>query len=159
MGRSEPEKMQDIERLRDRLLAEVGDAADLDALERARVAVLGRKGALTERMKGLRDMEPQARKAAGARLNTLKAELAQAIEARRAELAEAGLEVQLVAEQIDVSLPVRPEREGSVHPVSQVLDEIVAIFADPNRPTATTDCCSDNWRNRIKPTTNSIISK
>ena len=81
--------MDDIAQLRDRLLAEVSAAADLDGLERARVAALGKKGALTERLRALRDIAPEARQAAGAGLNALKAEIAAAIDARKAALAEA----------------------------------------------------------------------
>ncbi len=122
--------MEDISQLRDRLLACVRAAADLDGLERARVAALGRKGALTERLKGLRNLAPEARQAAGARLNAVKGEVAAAIEARRAALAEAALEARLAEERIDVSLPARPEPEGRIHPVSQVTDEIIAVFGE-----------------------------
>ena len=122
--------MDDIAQLRDRLLAEVSAAADLDGLERARVAALGKKGALTERLRALRDIAPEARQAAGAGLNALKAEIAAAIDARKAALAEAALEARLAEERIDVSLPARPEPEGCIHPVSQVTDEIIAVFGD-----------------------------
>ncbi len=122
--------MEDISQLRDRLLACVRAAADLDGLERARVAALGRKGALTERLKGLRGLAPEARQAAGARLNAVKGEVAAAIEARKAALAEAALEARLAEERIDVSLPARPEPEGRIHPVSQVTDEIIAVFGE-----------------------------
>ena len=122
--------MEGIRQLRDRLLATVDAAADLDELEAARVGALGRKGALTGRMKGLGAMDAEARKAAGEQLNSLKRDLAVAIEARQRELAEAALESRLAGERIDVSLPARPQTEGRIHPVSQVLDEVVAIFGD-----------------------------
>jgi len=122
--------MSDIERLRESLLSAIEAAADLDALEAARVKALGRKGAITAEMKGLRDLAPEARQAAGQALNALKNEIAAAIEARRATLSEAALEARLAAERVDVTLPVRPEPQGRIHPVSQVLDEIVAIFGD-----------------------------
>ncbi len=122
--------MEDIAQLRDRLLAQVSAAQDLDALERARIAALGKKGALTARLKGLRDLAPEARQAAGARLNAVKDEVAAAIEARQAELAAAALEARLAGERIDISLPPRPEPEGRIHPVSQVTDEILAVLGD-----------------------------
>jgi len=122
--------MSDIERLRESLLSAIEAAADLDALEAARVKALGRKGAITAEMKGLRDLAPEARQGAGQALNALKGEIAAAIEARRATLSEAALEARLAAERVDVTLPVRPEPQGRIHPVSQVLDEIVAIFGD-----------------------------
>ena len=122
--------MEDIAQLRDRLLAQVSAARDLDGLERARIEALGKKGALTARLKGLRDLDPTARQAAGARLNAVKEEVAAAIEARKAELAAAALEARLAGERIDVSLPPRPEPEGRIHPVSQVTDEILAVLGD-----------------------------
>ena len=75
--------MEDADRLRDRLLAEVAEATDLDGLERARVAALGKKGVLTQHMKGLRELAPDARKAAGAALNAVKDAVVAAIEARK----------------------------------------------------------------------------
>ncbi len=122
--------MDDIAQLRVRLLAQVSAAQDLDGLERARIAALGKKGALTARLKGLRDLAPEARQAAGARLNAVKDVLAAAIEARQAELAAAALEARLAGERIDISLPPRPEPEGRIHPVSQVTDEILAVLGD-----------------------------
>ena len=122
--------MDDIAHLSERLLAEVHAAADLDALERARVAALGKKGAVTEHMKGLRDLAPEARKAAGQRLNAIKSEIAEAIDARKADLTRAALAARLAAERVDITLPARPSAEGRVHPVAQVSDEIVAIFGD-----------------------------
>ncbi len=80
--------MDDIAQIRDRLLAEVSAAVDLDGLERVRLAALGKKGALTERLKGLRDLAPEERQAAGVGLNTVKGEVTAAIGARRQELAE-----------------------------------------------------------------------
>ena len=122
--------MSDIEALRDSLLADVAGAAGLAALERVRVAARGKKGAVTNRMKRLREFEPEARKAAGQALNALKDEVAGAIEARKAMLGDAHLEARLANEDIDVTLPARPDSAGRVHPVSQVMDEIVAIFGD-----------------------------
>ena len=117
--------MTDFEDLTDSLLAEIKGAEDLDALDRVRVAALGTKGAVTAQMKGLRDLDMEARKAAGARLNAIKDEIAAALEARKSALGDADLEARLAGEGIDVTLPARPTPEGRIHPVSQVLDEII----------------------------------
>ncbi len=122
--------MEEIGQLRARLLAELDAAGDLDGVERVRVAALGRKGAVTACMKGLRDLEPEARKVAGVALNALKDEIITVIDDRKAALAQVALEAQLAAGRVDVSLSVRPESAGRIHPVSQVMDEIVAIFGD-----------------------------
>ncbi|MFQ5785618.1 MAG: phenylalanine--tRNA ligase subunit alpha [Alphaproteobacteria bacterium] len=139
--------MQDIEKLRESLLADVSAAADLDAVERVRIAALGRKGVVTERMKALRHIAPEERREAGIRLNALKDEVSGAIDARKAELAADALAARLAAERVDVTLPVRPEAEGRIHPVSQVLDEIVAIFGDMGYAIAEGPDIEDDFHN------------
>jgi phenylalanyl-tRNA synthetase alpha chain len=122
--------LQDLEALRADILASFEQAADLAALDQARVAALGKKGRLTERMKGLGGLAPEQRKSAGQELNRLKGELTAALDAQRAALEGGALAARLGGEQFDVTLPVRPETEGRIHPISQVLDELIAIFGD-----------------------------
>lgn len=122
--------MQDIAEIERELMASVTAAVDLDGLEAARVAALGKKGRLSGMMRGLGQMDPDERKQVAPALNQLKDSLSEAIEARRAELRRAELEARLAEERVDVSLPVRPEPEGRIHPISQVMDEIAEIFAD-----------------------------
>jgi phenylalanyl-tRNA synthetase alpha chain len=112
------------------ILAEVTAAADEAALEALRVATLGKKGSISERMKGLGAMSPDERKEAGAALNLLKDKVTEAIAARKSVLQDAALEARLAAEKIDVTLPVRQQPQGTVHPVSQVWEEVVQIFGD-----------------------------
>jgi phenylalanyl-tRNA synthetase alpha chain len=122
--------MQDLQALRDELIAAVAGAADPDALERVRVGALGRKGRVTSLMKGLGSLEPERRREAGEVLNRLKDEIAEAIDRRRAALEETALEAGLAHEAVDVTLPVRAEAVGSLHPISQTIDEVVAIFGE-----------------------------
>ena len=117
-------------RVREEFSAAIADAVTLDTLEQVRVAALGKKGRVSELMRGLGGMSPEERQEAGPLLNGLKRELGEAIEARRGALEVAVLDARLAQERIDVSAPVRAEAAGSVHPVSQVLDEITEIFAD-----------------------------
>jgi phenylalanyl-tRNA synthetase alpha chain len=112
------------------ILKGVGEAADEAALEAIRVSTLGKKGAISERMKSLGTMPPEERKEAGARLNLLKDKIGEAIAARKAALQEKALEARLHTEKVDVTLPIRPERQGAIHPVSQVWEEIVQIWGD-----------------------------
>ncbi|MEN3976458.1 phenylalanine--tRNA ligase subunit alpha [Emcibacter sp. SYSU 3D8] len=121
--------MQDIESLREDVLGQVAHAADAAALEQVRVAALGKKGAISELMRGLGQMSPDERKAAGPALNRLKDDVDNAIRAARDRLDDAALEARLAGERIDVTLPVLPEARGTIHPVSQVIDEITEIFA------------------------------
>jgi phenylalanyl-tRNA synthetase alpha chain len=120
----------DVDRFERALLAEVAEAADLRALEQVRVGALGKKGRITDLTKSLGALEPEARRAAGQRYNQLKQAVADAIATRKAALETTALEAQLLAERVDVTLPVRPIAEGRIHPVSQVTEEIVAIFGE-----------------------------
>ncbi len=139
--------MEDVETLRADVLAAIAAAGDLDGLEQARVAALGRKGRITELMKGLGAMAPEQRKTAGRALNVLKDEVANAIEARRAALADADLDSRLDEERIDVTLPTRPQPEGRIHPISQTTDEIVAIFGEMGFTVAEGPDIEDDWHN------------
>jgi phenylalanyl-tRNA synthetase alpha chain len=105
-------------------------AETLAALEQVRVQALGKKGAITQRMKTLGGLDPEARKAAGQDLNRIKDEIAAAIEARKTALEELELEARLAHEGVDVSLPARPAEIGRIHPISQTVDEMVAIFGE-----------------------------
>ena len=112
------------------ILQQVASASDEAALEGLRVATLGKKGSISEQMKALGAMGPEDRKTAGAALNVLKDKVTEAIVARKAVLQEAQLEQRLASEKIDVTLPARNEPRGTVHPVSQVWEEVVQIFGD-----------------------------
>jgi phenylalanyl-tRNA synthetase alpha chain len=97
-----------------------------------RVAALGKKGAVSDLLKTLGAMTPEERKENGPRINGLRDTVQGAIAARREALAETALAARLEAERTDVTLPVQegPETRGRIHPISQVLDELTAIFAD-----------------------------
>ncbi|MFN8924942.1 MAG: phenylalanine--tRNA ligase subunit alpha, partial [Rhodospirillales bacterium] len=112
------------------LLAAVAAATHLAALDQARIAPLGKNGRLTDAMKALGALSPDERRARGQALNEVKDAVTTAVEARRATLARAALAARLEAERVDVTLPTRAERAGHLHPISQTVDEIVAIFAD-----------------------------
>jgi phenylalanyl-tRNA synthetase alpha chain len=121
---------EDLEGLKVKWIEASAAASDGGALDVIRVNALGKKGEITSLMKGLGGLPPEARREAGARLNEVKDAVAAAIEARKAELAEADIEARLAAERIDVTLPVRPGPEGRLHPISQTMDEIVLIFGE-----------------------------
>src|SRR5271163_1707008 len=124
--------MSDLAALERETLAAIDAANDESALEAARVAAFGKKGAISALLATLGKLKPDERKAHGAAINALKDKVAQALAARRVVLKDAALEARLKREAVDVTLPVRPPgiETGRIHPVSQVMDEIVAIFAD-----------------------------
>ncbi|WP_417675286.1 phenylalanine--tRNA ligase subunit alpha [Roseibium sp.] len=124
--------MSDLNTLESEILAAIDAAATEAGLEDIRVATLGKKGRISEQMKTLGKMSPEERKTMGPALNGLKDRVTDAIAARKAVLAEAALEARLASERVDVTLPLRPSpvEAGRIHPVSQVIDELSAIFAD-----------------------------
>jgi phenylalanyl-tRNA synthetase alpha chain len=113
------------------VLAAVEAAADEAALEAVRVAALGKKGSVSEKMKTLGGMDPDERKIFGPALNALRDRVAEALTAKKATLADAALDARLKAETLDVTLPLRESglETGRIHPVSQVTDELIAIFS------------------------------
>jgi phenylalanyl-tRNA synthetase alpha chain len=122
--------MSDIEDLGRQILDAVSGAADEAALEAVRVSALGKKGSVSELLKSLGGMSADQRRENGPLFNGLRDRVTAAIAARKAALGDAALNVRLAQERVDVTLPARPEPQGTIHPVSQVLDEITAIFAD-----------------------------
>ena len=122
--------MSDIAALQSEILAAVASAADEAALEAVRVAALGKKGSVSALLATMGGLSPDERKVQGPKFNGLKDAVTEAIAARKAQLADAALDQRLKSETLDVTLPARPENTGTVHPISQVLEEVVAIFAD-----------------------------
>jgi phenylalanyl-tRNA synthetase alpha chain len=122
--------MNDTHALEQQLLTAIETAADEGALEQIRVAALGKKGSVSELLKSLGSLSPEERKTKGPLYNGLRDKVARAIAARKSALGDAALDARLASERIDATLPARPEPAGIVHPVSQVLDELTAIFAD-----------------------------
>lgn len=122
----------DLEAQKSELTAAITAAEDSQALEAIRVGALGKKGSISALLATLGKMTPEERKTAGPAINGLKNEIAVAIEARASELEAKALEARLAAERVDVTLPLRtaPTAAGRIHPVSQVIDEITAIFSD-----------------------------
>jgi phenylalanyl-tRNA synthetase alpha chain len=139
--------MSELAELESQLVSAVEAAGDEAALDAVRVSALGKKGAISERMKSLGAMSPDERKAAGQALNALKDKVADAISVRTAALKEAGLEARLATEFVDVTLPARPEAQGSVHPVSQVWEEITQIFGDMGFSVAEGPHIETDWYN------------
>src|SRR5215469_6157745 len=122
--------MTDIAVLQSEILAAVAGATDEAALEAVRVATLGKKGSVSALLATMGSLSPDERKAKGPQFNGLKDAVAQAIAARKSQLADQALDARLASEKLDVTLPALPENSGTVHPISQVLEEVVAIFAD-----------------------------
>ena len=124
--------MSDLATLEKTILGQIAAAGDEAALEAVRVAALGKKGSISALLATLGKMSPDERKTKGAAINLAKDKVSQALTARRDILKSASLDARLASEAIDVTLPVReaPAEAGRIHPLSQVMDELTAIFAD-----------------------------
>ncbi|HEV7259925.1 MAG TPA: phenylalanine--tRNA ligase subunit alpha [Bosea sp. (in: a-proteobacteria)] len=124
--------MTELTTLERDVLAAVEAAPDEGVLEQLRIAALGKAGSISALLKTLGAMTPDERKEKGPLINGLRDRVQTALTARKDALAEAALSAKLASETIDVSLPVRegPEARGRIHPISQVIDEITAIFGD-----------------------------
>ena len=122
--------MTDLSILQAELTARVAAAADVAALEAIRVEALGKTGFISELLKTLGRLTPDERREQGPKINGLRDAVAAAIAERKAALEAAELDARLVGERVDLSLPPPPERRGRVHPTMQVMDEMIAVFAD-----------------------------
>lgn len=120
--------MEDLDTLTSEALAAVEAAASLSELDQVRVKYLGKKGKLSQLLKGLGRLSAEERPAAGARINEAKERVQAALDARREVLEQAALEEQLAGERIDVTLPGRGEPPGSLHPVTRTLRRIEDFF-------------------------------
>ncbi|RYE08363.1 MAG: phenylalanine--tRNA ligase subunit alpha [Hyphomicrobiales bacterium] len=139
----------DIARLRTELTGAIAAATDEAGLDAVRVAALGKKGSVSALLATLGSMAPEDRKTAGPAINGLKNEISAAIDARGADLRGAALDARLAAERLDVTLPVKaaPTTEGRIHPISQVWDEITAIFSDMGFKIAEGPDIETDWYN------------
>ena len=120
--------MENLQVMKSDMLNEVFSVQNMKAWDELRVALLGKKGKITEMLKALSALPLEEKIARGKELNVLKSDIEKALEDKRNQLAEAELNAKLQAEKIDVTLPVRPENQGRIHPVSKIYEEIVAIF-------------------------------
>ena len=136
----------DLDQMRSELLGAIS-GADADALEALRVSALGKSGTITGLLKTLGGMSPEERTAKAPAIQGLRTAVSDAITERKERLDSAALDAKLASETLDMTLPVASGRQGSVHPVSQVLDELAEIFADLGFAVATGPEIEDDWHN------------
>ncbi len=133
--------------LRRKYLEAIAGAADEAALEDLRVVAVGKKGEVSLQMRELGRMTPEERQVAGPKLNALKDELNSALAAKKSALGDAALDARLKDEWLDVTLPARPRAHGTIHPVSQVTEEVTAILADMGFSVAEGPQIETDWYN------------
>ncbi len=139
--------MTDLDQLKTDALTRIENAPDAAAREVLRIEFLGKQGSISGLMKTLGKMAPEDRQVQGPLLNELRTAAAEAIAARKAVLEDAELEARLATESLDLTLPAPAAPRGSVHPVSQVMDELAEIFADLGFSVAPGPEIEDDWHN------------
>ena len=139
--------MTDLAQLELDLINAIGSAETVAALEEVRVAALGKSGSISGLLKGMGAMSPDERREKGPMINGLRDRVGSAITARKAELEAAELDARLLSETLDLSLPARPRRRGGVHPTMQVMDEMIAIFAEMGFAVAEGPDVEDDFHN------------
>ncbi|KPP84289.1 MAG: phenylalanine--tRNA ligase, alpha subunit [Rhodobacteraceae bacterium HLUCCO07] len=133
--------------LRDKYIKLITEADDESTLEDLRVQAVGKKGEISLKMRELGKMTPDERQVMGPKLNALKDEINSALSAKREALADAALDERLRGEWLDVTLPGRTRRAGTIHPISQVTEEVTAIFADMGFAVAEGPQVESDWHN------------
>ena len=133
--------------LGEKYLTAIAGAADEAALEELRIAAVGKKGEVALQMRELGKMSPEERQVMGPKLNALKDEINTALSAKKSALEDAALDERLKAEWLDVTLPPRPRPQGTIHPVSQVTEEVTAILADMGFAVAEGPQIETDWYN------------
>ena len=129
------------------LLDQIRSAADLGALDQLRVSVLGKSGSITQQLKSLGSMDPETRAAEAPKIHAFREQVTSALADRKSALETAELDRKLATETLDLSLPAQEAPSGTVHPVSQVMDELAEIFADLGFAVAEGPEIEDQWHN------------
>jgi len=140
-------KMSDIETLQTELITAIDSASTLEALEAVRVSALGKQGSVSALLKTMGGMSPEERQTQGPIINGLRESITSALAAKKAELETAELNRRLATERIDMTLPAPDAPRGTIHPVSQVMDELAEIFADMGFALAEGPEIEDDWHN------------
>ncbi len=139
--------MTDLDQMRAELLGQIDAATTPETVEAIRVAALGKSGSVTALLKTLGGMSPEQRQSEGPRIHALREAVTEALTTRKAALDRAALDARLAAETLDMTLPAEPLPLGTIHPVSQVMDELAEIFADLGFAVATGPEIETDWYN------------
>ena len=139
--------MTDIATLQSQTLADIGTVETMDALEAIRITALGKQGSVSALLKSLGGMSPEERQAQGPLINGLREAVTGAIAAKKIALEGVVLNARLATERLDMTLPAPEAPRGSIHPVSQVMDELAEIFADMGFAVAEGPEIEDDWHN------------
>lgn len=117
-----------LEELRQQGLNEIANSDDLKNVNDIRVKLLGKKGPITNVLRGMRDLSAEERPKVGKFANEVRDELQQALEDKKSSLKQALMNAKLQSESIDVTLPGTPVAQGQPHVIQQIIDQLVDLF-------------------------------
>ncbi|MEE2746721.1 MAG: phenylalanine--tRNA ligase subunit alpha [Pseudomonadota bacterium] len=139
--------MEDLEKLKKDVFTTIGEAKNLDALDNIRISELGKNGRISNLLKTLGELSPDQRKERGQLLNDLKQSVIEEINTRRVVLEDSKFASQLDKEFLDVTLPEHYSQKGTIHPISQTMEEIVCIFGEMGFVVAEGPDIEEDWYN------------
>jgi len=139
--------MTDLAALEAQIVNAIETASDLASLDAVRVSALGKTGSISNLLKGMGALSPDERREQGPLINGLRDRVQAALATRKSDLESAVLDAQLASEHLDLSLPAPPRRRGGVHPTMQVMDEMIAIFAEMGFAVADGPDIEDDFHN------------
>jgi phenylalanyl-tRNA synthetase alpha chain len=139
--------MTNIATLQTDLMGAIDSADTLGSLEAVRIAALGKQGSVSALLKTMGGMSPEERQTQGPLINGLRESITSALAAKKADLESTELNRRLATERVDMTLPTPETPRGTIHPVSQVMDELAEIFADMGFAVAEGPEIEDDWHN------------
>ncbi len=139
--------MDNLQRIEEEALETITSATSLEALEQLRIQFLGKNGVVTQQMKQLGSLAEAERKSFGAKINTAKQRLTSALETQKTQLEAVALNARLARETVDITLPCRFEAKGTIHPISQAIQEITVILANMGFAVAEGPNIEDDYHN------------
>ena len=139
--------MTDLATLEAQIVSAIGTATDLAGLDAVRVSALGKTGSISGLLKGMGALSPDERREQGPLINGLRDRVQAALAARKADLEGAALDAQLASDHLDLTLPAPPRRRGGLNPTMQVMDEMIAIFAEMGFAVADGPDIEDDFHN------------
>jgi len=122
--------MSDLDKISSVFNAKIDSVKTKDDLQNIKTEFFGKNGQITQQFKSLGSLDPEKRKEFASNLNKIKDDLTHQLEQKNIDIETSEINEKLKNEKVDVTLPVRPDRQGKIHPVSQVIDEISSIFSE-----------------------------
>jgi len=122
--------MSDLDKISSVFNAKIDSVKTKDDLQNIKTEFFGKNGQITQQFKSLGSLDSEKRKEFASQLNKIKDDLTHQLNQRNIEIETSEINEKLKSEKVDVTLPIRPDRQGKIHPVSQVIDEISSIFSE-----------------------------